>query len=54
MYKNVTTNRFEKEVKICIKRGYDISLLKEVMKILSENGALPRKYNAHKLSAYLS
>lgn len=50
MYKIVTTNRFEKEVKICIKRGYDISLLKEVMKILAENGALPQKYKAHKLS----
>ena len=50
MYKIVTTNRFEKEVKICIKRGYDISLLKEVMKILAENGTLPHKYKAHKLS----
>lgn len=51
MYKIVTTNKFEKEVKICIKRGFDISLLKEAMTILAEKGTLPQKYKAHKLSA---
>ncbi|PKP17366.1 MAG: type II toxin-antitoxin system mRNA interferase toxin, RelE/StbE family [Bacteroidetes bacterium HGW-Bacteroidetes-23] len=50
MYTITTTNRFEKEVKICIKRGYDISLLKSVMEILAENGTLPSKYKPHKLS----
>jgi len=50
MYKITTTNRFEKEVKICIKRGYDISLLKNVMELLAENGTLPSKYKPHKLS----
>jgi mRNA interferase YafQ len=50
MYKITTTNRFEKEVKICIKRGYDISLLKNVMEMLAENGTLPIKYKPHKLS----
>lgn len=50
MYKITTTNRFEKEVKICIKRGYDISLLKNVMELLAESGTLPSKFKPHKLS----
>lgn len=50
MYKITTTNRFEKQVKICIKRGYDISLLKNVMQLLAETGTLPEKYKPHKLS----
>jgi mRNA interferase YafQ len=54
MYKIVTTKRFEKEVMICIKRGFDISHLKEVMKILEEKGSLPQKYKSHKLSGNYS
>jgi mRNA interferase YafQ len=50
MYKITTTNRFEKEVRICIKRGYDISLLKNVMELLAESGTLPPKFKPHKLS----
>ncbi|MGC4129825.1 MAG: type II toxin-antitoxin system YafQ family toxin [Bergeyella sp.] len=50
MYEIVTTKQFDKEVKKCIKRGYDISLLKEVMSILAETGTLPPKYKPHKLS----
>lgn len=50
MYKITTTNRFEKEVKICMKRGYDISLLKNVMELLAESGTLPSKFKPHKLS----
>ena len=50
MYEIVTTKQFDKEVKRCIKRGYDIVLLKEVMSILAETGVLPSKYKPHKLS----
>lgn len=50
MYKITTTNKFEKQVKICIKRGYDISLLKNVMQLLAETGTLPAQYKPHKLS----
>jgi mRNA interferase YafQ len=49
MYKITTTNRFEKEVRICIKRGYDISLLKNVMELLAESGTLPPKFKPQKL-----
>jgi len=50
MYKIVTTKRFEKEVKLCIKRGYDILLLKNVMTFLAETGNLPHIYKPHKLT----
>ncbi len=50
MYRITTTNRFEKDVKLCIKRGYDISLLKKVMSLLAGTGSLPEKYKPHKLS----
>ena len=49
MYTIVTTNRFEKEVKLCKKRGYDLSLLQKVMTILAEKGELPAKYRPNKL-----
>lgn len=49
MYKITTTNRFDKEVKLCIKRGYDISLLKIAMQLLADTGTLPAKYKPHKL-----
>ena len=50
MFTIKTTKQFDKEVKLCIKRGYDISKLKEAMRILSETGTLPSKYRPHKLS----
>lgn len=50
MFTIKTTNRFEKDVKLCQKRGYDLNLLKEVMLLLSTNGSLPIKYKPHKLS----
>lgn len=50
MYTIKTTRQFDKEVKLCKKRGYDLSKLEEVMTLLSENGKLPPKYKPHKLS----
>jgi mRNA interferase YafQ len=50
MYIIETTNRFEKEVIKCIKRGFDIALLKQAMLILAETGNLPEHYKTHKLS----
>lgn len=38
MFTIKTTKQFDKEVKLCIKRGYDISKLKEAMHILAETG----------------
>lgn len=50
MYNIRTTNRFEKSLKLCKKRNYDIVLLKEVIDILALNGNLPPKFKPHKLS----
>lgn len=49
MYRVVTTNKFEKSLKKCVKRGLDIYKLKVVLEILSKTGTLPPQYRAHKL-----
>lgn len=49
MYKIQTTNRFEKDVIRCKKRGLELDKLKEVMSLLAENGKLPIRYKPHKL-----
>lgn len=50
MYKITTTNRFDKSLKRCQKRNYNLNLLKEVIDLLAVNGTLPLKYKAHKLT----
>jgi len=50
MYEIRISNRFKKQVKLCEKRGYDISLLEKAIEILSETGTLPTSYRPHKLS----
>jgi mRNA interferase YafQ len=49
-YKVDTTKRFEKALKKCIKRGFDIAKLKTVVSELSSFGTLPQSYHPHKLS----
>ena len=48
-YRLRTTNRFEKDVKRCIKRGLDISKLRRAMELLKEDGKLPPQYRPHVL-----
>lgn len=43
------TNRFEKDVKLSIKRGLNILLLKKVICLLETGEQLPPKYKAHVL-----
>ncbi|OFP32063.1 addiction module toxin RelE [Prevotella sp. HMSC069G02] len=43
------SSNFKKAYKRCKKRGLDMSLLKEVIRILSEEGKLPPTYHAHTL-----
>ena len=43
------SSNFKKAYKRCKKRGLDMLLLKEVIRILSEEGKLPRTYHAHTL-----
>jgi mRNA interferase YafQ len=44
------TNRFKKDVKICLKRNYNIALLEAVLLELREKGELPLKNKPHLLS----
>ncbi|MBR1377869.1 MAG: type II toxin-antitoxin system YafQ family toxin [Bacteroidaceae bacterium] len=50
MYTVVTTKHFERSVRKCHKRGFDLSLLNEVIDLLKIEGKLPPQYNPHKLS----
>lgn len=50
MYQVCMTNTFSKNVALCKKRGYDMSLLNTAIHQLAENGKLPANYRPHKLS----
>ena len=45
-----TTTRFRKDLKLCIKRGYDINLLQIVIDTLRIPAALPQKNKDHNLA----
>lgn len=48
-YEIVSTNKFKKDLKIAIKRGYNMSLIEEVIDILAQGKQLPEKYKDHNL-----
>lgn len=50
MYEVKPTSRFRRDVKRVQSRGYQMSLLTEVIKILSAGETLPKKYKDHDLS----
>ena len=39
-----TTKAFDKDMERCIRRGYPMDNLREVMKLLERNGSLPAMY----------
>ena len=49
MLKIEYTNRFKKEYKLAIKRGYKVEKLIEVITLLSQEKDLPSKYRDHLL-----
>ena len=49
MYEVFATTRFKKDLKLAIKRKYDIPLLDAVVTMLAEDNPLPAKYNDHPL-----
>ena len=49
MFTIETTNRFEKDVKTCHKRKYNIQLIVDVIERLRKTGTLPLIYKPHKL-----
>ena len=50
MYKIRPSTKFQKDLKKVQKRGYDISLLTNVLNILANGESLPQKYKDHNLS----
>ena len=46
----VASNRFKKDLKLAIKRGYNIALLDDVVNQLAMQKALDEKYKDHELS----
>ena len=49
MYNVIRTNRFDKDLVKCQKRGLDLKLIFAAIKLLEETGHLPREYKPHKL-----
>ena len=50
MYKIRPSAKFQKDLKRIQKRGYDITLLKDVINLLVNGKVLPIKYKDHNLS----
>lgn len=48
-YRIVQTGKFKKDLKVAIKRGYDIGLLEIVVDTLAAGEELPAKYKDHGL-----
>ena len=49
MYSVRYTKKFEKSVKLCVKRGLDLELLRSVITILAREGNLPVQYKPHNI-----
>lgn len=49
-YKIVPSTKFKRDLKIAIKKGYDISLLTLVIETLANGDILSEKYHDHALS----
>lgn len=50
MFNIVSSNRFKKDLKLAIRRGYNIALLEEVVNKLAKGESLEQKYRDHELS----
>ena len=49
MYSLRKSGQFKKDVKLCHKRSYDLSLLHKAISLLEETGHLPIEYKPHQL-----
>ena len=50
IYRVRPTAKFQKDLKRVQKRGYDLSLLRDVIKLLASGKSLPPKYKDHGLT----
>ena len=53
MYQVKYSKRFDKNLKLCVKRGLNMQLISDAIRLLAANGSLPAKYRPHKLSGDL-
>lgn len=49
-YTILTTKRFERSLKKCVKRGLNMAKFKDVLDHLAKTGSVPQKHKPHKLS----
>jgi len=49
MFSLLTTKQFEKDYKICVKRGLKMTLINSTFELLEKTGTLHAKYKSHKL-----
>ena len=49
MYQLDYTGKFKKDLKLCQKRGYDMTAIRTVIKYLEVDGQVPEQYLPHKL-----
>ena len=49
MYNVSTTNRFDKDLKRCMKRGLNMQLIYDAILLLRTTGTLPPQYRPHQL-----
>jgi mRNA interferase YafQ len=49
----VFSNRFEKDVKLMGKRGYDMQILKDFITLLENSEIIPPEFKPHKLTGTL-
>lgn len=54
MKKPVYTNKFEKDLKLCKKRNYDLEAIKDIIKRLINDEPLEEKHRPHLLSGNYS
>ena len=50
MFKIVSSNRFKKDLKLALRRGYKIELLEDVVNKLADGIVLEPKYKDHELA----
>ena len=50
MYELEYTNKFKKDLKLCLKRGCDMGEIRTVLTCLERDGFVPPQYYPHKLS----
>ena len=53
MYQIKYSKRFDKNLKLCMKRGLNMQLIFDAIQQLEATGSLPAKYRPHKLSGDL-